>query len=30
MNVGGKATPLTQGEQIAVRAPTNGDKAMDR
>jgi len=28
MNVGGKATPLTQGEQIAVRAPTNGDKAM--
>ena len=21
--------PLTQGEQIAVRAPTNGDKAMN-
>ncbi|MFL6854054.1 MAG: M28 family metallopeptidase [Sphingomicrobium sp.] len=28
MNIAGKATPLTQGEQIAVRAPTNGDKAM--
>jgi Zn-dependent M28 family amino/carboxypeptidase len=28
MDVAGKATPLTQGEQIAVRAPTNGDKAM--
>ena len=28
MNIGGTATPLTQGEQIAVRAPTNGDKAM--
>ena len=28
LNVAGKATPLTQGEQIAVRAPTNGDKAM--
>jgi Zn-dependent M28 family amino/carboxypeptidase len=24
----GRATPLSQGEQIAVRAPTNGDKAM--
>jgi Zn-dependent M28 family amino/carboxypeptidase len=29
VNVAGKATPLTQGEQIAVRAPTNGDKAMN-
>jgi Zn-dependent M28 family amino/carboxypeptidase len=28
INIGGKATSLTQGEQIAVRAPTNGDKAM--
>ncbi|MFL6749140.1 MAG: M28 family metallopeptidase [Sphingomicrobium sp.] len=28
MNIAGKAVPLTQGEQIAVRAPTNGDKAM--
>ena len=28
VNIAGKATPLTQGEQIAVRAPTNGDKAM--
>ena len=28
MNIGGKAVPLTQGEQIAVRAPTNGDKAI--
>jgi Zn-dependent M28 family amino/carboxypeptidase len=28
INIGGKSTPLTQGEQIAVRAPTNGDKAM--
>ena len=28
INIAGKATPLTQGEQIAVRAPTNGDKAM--
>jgi Zn-dependent M28 family amino/carboxypeptidase len=28
MNVGGTAMPLTQGEQIAVRSPTNGDKAM--
>jgi Zn-dependent M28 family amino/carboxypeptidase len=28
INIGGKATELTQGEQIAVRAPTNGDKAM--
>ena len=27
--IAGKATPLTQGEQIAVRAPTNGDKAMN-
>ena len=29
VNLAGKATPLTQGEQIAVRAPTNGDKAMN-
>ena len=28
LNVTGKPTALTQGEQIAVRAPTNGDKAM--
>ncbi len=28
VTMAGKATPLTQGEQIAVRAPTNGDKAM--
>jgi Zn-dependent M28 family amino/carboxypeptidase len=28
MDIAGKAVPLTQGEQIAVRAPTNGDKAM--
>jgi hypothetical protein len=28
IDIAGKATPLTQGEQIAVRAPTNGDKAM--
>ena len=28
MSIGGKPTPLTQGEQIAVRAPTNGDKVM--
>ena len=28
MNIAGKATALTQGEQIAVRSPTNGDKAM--
>jgi len=28
ININGKASPLTQGEQIAVRAPTNGDKAM--
>jgi Zn-dependent M28 family amino/carboxypeptidase len=27
-NIGGTPTPLTQGEQIAVRSPTNGDKAM--
>ena len=29
LNVAGKATPLTQGEQIAVRSPVNGDKAMN-
>ena len=28
VDIAGKPTPLTQGEQIAVRAPTNGDKAM--
>ena len=28
ININGKASPMTQGEQIAVRAPTNGDKAM--
>jgi Zn-dependent M28 family amino/carboxypeptidase len=28
IDIAGKATPLTQGEQIAVRSPTNGDKAM--
>ncbi len=28
LSLAGKATPLTQGEEIAVRAPTNGDKAM--
>jgi Zn-dependent M28 family amino/carboxypeptidase len=28
LSVAGKPMPLTQGEQIAVRAPTNGDKAM--
>ncbi len=28
LNIAGTATPLTQGEQIAVRAPTNGEKAM--
>ena len=28
VNLAGKATALTQGEQIAVRSPTNGDKMM--
>ena len=28
LSLAGKATPLTQGNEIAVRAPTNGDKAM--
>jgi Zn-dependent M28 family amino/carboxypeptidase len=28
LNLAGQSTPLTQGEQIAVRAPTNGDKMM--
>ncbi len=28
LNIAGKAMPLTQGEQIAVRAPTNGEKGM--
>jgi Zn-dependent M28 family amino/carboxypeptidase len=28
MTIAGQATPLAQGEQIAVRAPTNGDKTM--
>ena len=27
--LGGKAVPLTQGEDIAVRAPTNGDKGIN-
>ena len=29
LDLAGKATPLTQGEQIAVRAPINGDKAIN-
>ena len=28
VDIAGKATPLTQGEQIAARAPTNGEKAV--
>ncbi|MEO6582254.1 MAG: M28 family peptidase [Sphingomicrobium sp.] len=28
MNIAGRPTPLSQGEQIAVRAPTNGEKGM--
>ena len=28
VNLAGKATPLTQGEQIAARSPTNGDKGL--
>ena len=28
LDLAGKATPLSQGEEISVRAPTNGDKAM--
>src|SRR5207342_2407378 len=28
LNLAGKATPLSQGEEISVRAPTNGDKMM--
>jgi hypothetical protein len=28
LDIAGRPTALTQGEQIAVRAPTNGDKAM--
>ena len=28
LNLAGKATPLSQGNEIAVRSPTNGDKAM--
>jgi len=28
LNLAGKAMPLAQGNEIAVRAPTNGDKAM--
>jgi Zn-dependent M28 family amino/carboxypeptidase len=28
LNLAGKSTSLTQGNEIAVRAPTNGDKAM--
>jgi Zn-dependent M28 family amino/carboxypeptidase len=29
LNIAGKTVPLTQGEQIAIRAPTNGDKGID-
>jgi len=29
MTVAGQAVPLTQGEQIAIRPPTNGEKAID-
>ena len=29
MTIGGRAVPLTQGEQIAVRSPTNGDKGLN-
>ena len=29
MTIAGKAVPLTQGEQIAIRAPTNGDKGIE-
>ena len=28
LTIGDKAAPLTQGEQIAIRAPTNGDKGL--
>ena len=28
VTIGGKATSLAQGEQIAIRAPTNGDKGL--
>src|SRR5258705_9664070 len=28
ITIAGKATPLTQGDQITVRAPTNGDKGI--
>ncbi|MFL6760934.1 MAG: M28 family metallopeptidase [Sphingomicrobium sp.] len=28
LTIAGQATPLTQGEQIAIRAPTNGDKGL--
>jgi Zn-dependent M28 family amino/carboxypeptidase len=29
LTIAGRATPLSQGEQIAMRAPTNGDKGID-
>ncbi|MFL6801427.1 MAG: M28 family metallopeptidase [Sphingomicrobium sp.] len=29
MTIAGRTVPLTQGEQIAIRAPTNGAKAID-
>jgi Zn-dependent M28 family amino/carboxypeptidase len=29
MTIGGRAVPLAQGEQIAVRSPTNGDKGLN-
>nr|WP_294849814.1 M28 family metallopeptidase [uncultured Sphingomonas sp.] len=29
MTIGGKSVELTQGEQIAARSPTNGDKGVD-
>jgi Zn-dependent M28 family amino/carboxypeptidase len=29
MTIAGKSTPLTQGAEIALRAPTNGDKALN-
>jgi len=29
VTLGGKSVPLTQGEEIAVRSPTNGDKGID-
>ena len=29
MTIAGRATPLAQGEQIAIRAPTNGDQGIE-